>query len=175
MRLYGLAAEFDNPTALVEAARAAHAAGYRRVEAYSPFPVEGLAEALGHHRTSLPLVVLVGGILGCVGGYGLQYWVATIENPWNVGGRPLHSWPMFVPVTFELTILIASLTAVLAMLALNGLPRPHHPLFNVDRFALATRDRFFLAIEAIDPGFDAVATRDFLNGLQPRHVLEVPL
>ena len=172
--LYGLLAEFDTPTALVEAVRAVRGDGYRRMEAYTPFPVESVAEELGYHRTAMPLIVLIGGIIGCVGGYFLQYWVAAIAYPINVGGRPFHSAPSFIPVTFELTILIAALFAVFGMLGINGLPRPHHPLFNVPNFALATRDRFFLLIEARDARFDRAATREFLLRLHPRDVMEVP-
>jgi hypothetical protein len=171
--IYGLLAEFADANALVEAARQARDKGYRRMDAYSPFPVEDLAEALGVHKTRLPLLVLIGGILGGLTGYGMQYYSAVISYPLNVGGRPLHSWPAFVPVTFELTILGAALFAVLGMLALNGLPMPYHPLFNVDSFALATRDRFFLAIEATDPLFDRVGTGDFLRTLGAREVTEV--
>jgi hypothetical protein len=173
-RLYGLVAEFDDPTALVGAARKAREGGYRRLDAYSPFPVEELTEALGMRHTKLPLLILLGGIVGCLGGYYMQYYAAVISYPINVGGRPLHNWPMFIPVTFELTILLAALTAVLGMLALNGLPMPYHPLFNVPRFALASRDRFFLCIQAIDPNFDESTTKQFLTELQPVSVEEVP-
>ncbi|TMB74386.1 MAG: DUF3341 domain-containing protein, partial [Deltaproteobacteria bacterium] len=134
-------AEFDNPEALVAAAHRAFAEGFRKMDAYSPFPVEGLAEALGFHRTRVPLIVLSGGILGCLGGFFLQYWLAVIDYPINVGGRPLNSWPSFIPVTFELTILIAALSAFFGVLALNGLPMPYHPVFNVERFELASRNR----------------------------------
>lgn len=171
--IYGLLAEFENATALVEATRQAYEKGYRRMDAYSPFPVEGLAEALGFPKTRLPLLVLIGGILGGLGGYALQYYSSVISYPINVGGRPMHSWPAFIPVTFELTILIAALFAVLGMLALNGLPMPYHPVFNVPRFALATRDRFFLCIEATDPLFQVEETKGFLDSLQPREVTEV--
>jgi len=173
--LYGLLAEFDNPTALVEAVRAVRGEGYRKIEAYTPFPVESVGEELGYDRTVMPLIVLIGGILGCVGGYFLQYWVATIAYPINVGGRPFNSVPAFIPVTFELTILIAALFAVFGMLGLNGLPRPHHPLFNVPNFALATRDKFFLLIEARDARFDRAATRELLERLHPREIAEVPV
>jgi len=164
--LYGLMAEFKEPAALVEAARQAREAGYHRLDGYSPFPIEELAEALGLHHSRLPLLVLGGGIAGAVGGYGLQYWASVIEYPLNVGGRPYHSWPAFIPPTFETTILVAALTAVLGMLALNGLPEPYHPVFNVPSFALASKDHFFLCIEAADPRFDPEETRRFLEGLE---------
>src|SRR2546427_1797832 len=173
LSLYGLVAEFATPAALREATRCARRAGYRSLEAYTPFPVEGLAEALDFHRTSLPLVVLLGGLVGGLGAYFFQYWVNVRHYPLNVGGRPLHSWPAFIPVTFEMTILIAALAAVLGMLALNGLPMPYHPLFNVPRFALATRDRFFLCIEARDPKFDRTETRRFLESVGAYEVVEV--
>jgi hypothetical protein len=172
--IYGLMAEFESPTDLVAACRRAYQEGYRKMDAYTPFPVEELNEALGHRHTRLPLVVLVGGILGGLTGYGLQYWVSAVAYPLNVGGRPLHSWPSFIPVTFELTVLFAAGFAVLGMLALNGLPMPHHPVFNVPRFALASRDRFFLCIEARDAKFDRAATRAFLETLRPRDIAEVP-
>lgn len=173
--IYGLMAEFAEPAALVEAARRTHAEGYRRVEGYSPFAIEELHHALGFRETRLPLVVLIGGLIGGLGGYGLQYWVSVVAYPLNVGGRPLHSWPAFVPVTFECTILAAALAAVLGMLALNGLPMPFHPVFNVPRFALATRNRFFLCIEAVDPKFDIGQTRAFLHTLNATEVSVVDL
>jgi hypothetical protein len=171
--LYGLMAEFDNPTALVAAANAARLAGYRRMDAYSPIPIEELHEALGFHRTKLPLIVLMGGLAGLTLGYGLEYWASAIEYPMNVGGRPYHSWPSFIPVAFETTILGAALSAVFGMLALNGLPMPYHPVFNAPRFALASRNRFFLCIEARDPKFERDGTQRFLEGLEPRGVSEV--
>ena len=167
---YGLMAEFDNSAALVAAARRAHEEGYRKMDAYSPVPIEELHDALHMHDERLPKIVLAGGILGGVAGYTLQYWVATSAYPLNIGGRPLHSWPMFIPVTFETTILAAALSAVLGMLALNGLPQPFHPVFNVPRFALASRNRFFLCIEARDPKFDLDNTRRFLESLGAREV-----
>jgi len=172
--LYGLLAEFESPERLREAAAAAHQAGYRRIDAFTPVPIEGLSEALGQIPTRLPLVTFLGGLIGGISGYALEYYAAVIAYPVNVGGRPLHSWPAFIPVTFEMTVLGAALSAVLGMLALNGLPRPHHPLFNVPQFLLASRDRFFLCIEARDPAFQFDATRQFLEGLHPRSVLEVP-
>ncbi|MGH7202132.1 MAG: DUF3341 domain-containing protein [Planctomycetaceae bacterium] len=172
--LYGLLAEFDDPDRLLLAARRARAEGYQRVDAYSPFPMEELADAIGFHRTRMPLVVLIGGIVGTVGGYALQYWVSVIEYPLNIGGRALHSWPAFIPVTFECAVLAASLFAVLGMLALNGLPRPHHPLFQVPQFDRATVDRFFLCIPAADAKFHPATTRQFLEDLQPIEVIDVP-
>jgi len=172
--IHGLLAEFPDPDALSAAASAAHAAGYRRMDAFTPIPVEGLSEALGIKHTRLPLVTLLGGLFGAAAGYALQYYVSVVAYPLNIGGRPLHSWPAFIPVVFETTVLGAALTAVLGMLAASGLPRPHHPLFNVPEFKLASRDRFFLCIEARDPAFDAIATRDFLERLSPKQVWEVP-
>ncbi|HXF06897.1 MAG TPA: DUF3341 domain-containing protein [Blastocatellia bacterium] len=171
--IYGLMAEFDTPDDILRAARAAFEAGYRKMDAYSPFPVEGLADALGFRHTRLPLVVLIGGVIGGLGGFLLQYYVSVIAYPVNVGGRPLNSWPAFIPVTFEMTILVAALFAVLGMLAMNGLPMPYHPVFNVPRFRLATRNQFFLCIEARDPLFDRDRTWAFLESLNPRGVYEV--
>ncbi|HET8562559.1 MAG TPA: DUF3341 domain-containing protein [Candidatus Binatia bacterium] len=171
--IYGLMAEFENPQDLVAAARQARAAGYRKMDAYTPFPVEGLAEALELGSTKVPLIVLIGGLLGAILGYSMQYFLMAVDYPVNVGGRPFHSWPAFIPVTFEMTVLVAGLSAVLGMLALNGLPRPYHPVFNVQRFALASRDRFFLCIEATDPQFDREETRRFLDRMAPRVVSEV--
>jgi hypothetical protein len=171
--VYGLMAEFDTPDMLLEAAQRAYGAGYRRMDAYSPFPVDGLAEAVGFHRTRLPLIVLIGGILGGIGGFFLQYWISVIDYPLIVGGKPYNSWPAFIPVTFETAVLAAALSAVLGMLALNGLPMPYHPVFNVEHFALASRDRFFLCIEASDPKFEARATMEFLQNLHAKGIHEV--
>jgi hypothetical protein len=171
--IYGLLAEFADPNALLSATRQAYDKGYRRMDAYSPFPIEELSEALGFRKTRLPLIVLIGGLLGCATGFGMQYYSAVISYPLNVGGRPFNSWPSFIPVTFELTVLGAALFAVLGMLALNGLPMPYHPVFNVPKFALATRDRFFLCIEATDLAFDRIETANFLRGLAARAVTEV--
>ena len=172
-RLYGILAEFSDPNDLVAAAKRAHEAGYRQMDAYTPYPIEELAEVMGIHHSALPLLVLIGGILGLVGGLSLQYWTSAVNYPLNVGGRPFFSWPAFIPVTFETTVLLAALTAVFGMLAINGLPMPYHPVFNEPRFALASRDRFFLCIEATDPKFDADDTARFLQRLQPRAISEV--
>ena len=168
--VYGLMAEFDDPTTLVAATDRAHHQGYRRMDAYSPFPIEELHDAIGSPPSRLPLIVLIGGLLGCIGGYVLQYWVSMVAYPVNVGGKPFHSWPAFIPVTFECTILAAALAAVLA---LNGLPMPYHAVFNVPRFALASRNRFFLVIEAADTKFELEETRRFLETLGPREVSTV--
>ncbi len=171
--IWGLLAEFDNPTTLVAAAARVRDAGYKRIDGHTPFPIEELPEALGVKPTILPLLVLCGALVGCVGGYFMQYYASNVAYPLNVGGRPMHSWPMFVPITFELTVLLGGLTAVIGMLALNGLPMPYHPLFNVPRFALATRDRFFLVIEARDRRFDRQGTARFLREIGAREVFEV--
>jgi hypothetical protein len=173
IQIYGLMAEFETPESLLNATRRAFEAGFRRMDAYSPFPVEGLAEALGFHGTRVPLIVLIGGLIGCIGGFFLQYWVHVIDYPLIIGGRPLNSWPSFVPVTFELTILIAALSAFFGLLALNGLPMPYHPVFNVEQFQLASRNRFFLCIQADDPNFNPVETRRFLDGVAAQAVYEV--
>lgn len=170
---YGLLAEFEDPNDLVAAARSAREAGYTKLDAYTPFPVEELSEALGHKRSRVPLVVLLGGLLGGLGGLALQYWSAVIHYPMIVGGRPFVSWPAWIVVTFECTILSASLSGVLGMILLNRLPEPYHPVFNVERFGLASQDRYFLCIEAADPRFDRRATEDFLRGLNPNEVTEV--
>jgi hypothetical protein len=172
-RYHGLMAEFDSPTAIVAATRRAYEEGYRQMDAYTPFPVEGLAEEMRFRHTWVPLIALLGGLAGCLGGYFLQYWIAGRYWPLNIGGRPLNSWPAFIPVTFELTVLCAALSALVGMLALNGLPKPYHPVFNIPRFALASQDRFFLCIEAGDPRFDRARTRDFLESLSPREVSDV--
>jgi ActD protein len=171
--LYGIMAEFDNPTALVVAIHKARAAGYRSMDAYSPFPIEEVSEALHIHDRLLPALVLVGGILGCVGGFALATWTSAIDYPINVGGRPFFSWPSFLPVTFECTVLVAALATVLGLLGLNGLPMPYHPVFNVPQFALATREKFFLCIESADQQFHREETRRFLESLEPLSVAEV--
>jgi hypothetical protein len=166
-------AEFSDPQEVVAAARKVHEAGYRKVDAFSPYPMEALSEALDLPHSRLPLLVLLGGVAGLGAGYGLEYWASVIEYPMNIGGKPFHSWPAFIPPAFETTILFAALTAVLGMLALNGLPEPYHPVFNVPTFALATKDRFFICIEASDPRFDPDRTWSFLLSLEPRVVSEV--
>ena len=171
--LYGLMAEFDDPNALTEAAKRSYAAGYRKMDAYSPFPIEPVWEALGVHDRPVSFFVLCGGIVGMISGFALCYWVSTIAYPLNIGGRPYNSWPSFIPVTFELTILFASFAAVLSMIALNGLPLPYHPTFNVPSFLRASQDKFFLAIEATDPKFDRTKTFEFLKSLGPREINEV--
>lgn len=171
--LHGLMAEFETPTALVAATERARLAGYRNMDAYSPIPIEELNEALGLRRTRLPMLVLAGGIIGGLSGYALQYWTQTTAYPLNIGGRPYHSWPHFIPVTFETTVLGAALCTFVGMWVLNKLPMPYHPVFNVPAFARASRDRFFLCIEATDPRFDRQATARFLESLHPVGVSEV--
>jgi hypothetical protein len=171
--LHGLMAEFETPTALVEAATKARLAGYRKMDAYSPIPIEALDEALDLKRTRLPMLVFIGGLIGCCAGFGLEYWASAIEYPMNIGGRPFNSWPQFIPVTFETTVMGAALTTFFGMWALNGLPKPYHPVFNVPAFARASTDRFFLCIEAEDLKFDREGTRQFLEGLHPVGVSEV--
>ena len=172
--LYGLMAEFDTPEQLIHAAGKVRDAGYRRIDAYTPFPVEGLSHALGFRHNLVPTITLIGGLFGGLGGFFFQYWAAAVTYPMNIGGRPLNSWPAFIPVTFELTVLGAALAAVFGMLALNRLPQPHHPVFNVQRFTThATTDRFFLCIEARDAKFHLVETAHLLQSLHAHHVTEV--
>jgi hypothetical protein len=172
--LYGVMAAFATPAELLRAAHAVREAGYRRTDGFSPFPIEGLSEALGMRPTRLPWVVFGFGVLGALCGYGLQYYCAVVAYPLNVGGRPLHSWPAFIPVTFEMTVLFAAGAAVLGMLASNGLPMPYHPVFNVPAFSFASRDRFFLCIEARDRKFRRAEALEFLRALNPLEVSEVP-
>jgi hypothetical protein len=171
---YGLLAEFDSPTTLVKAAEATHAAGYVKIDAYSPLPIEGLAEAIGFQHDLVPLVTLIGAIIGGATGYLMQYWINTMAYPLNIGGKPFHSWPAFIVVTFEMTILFGGISAVFGMLALNGLPMPYHPVFNVSRFAMASKDRFFLIVFSSDKKYDDVKTREFLESLGPKTLTEVP-
>lgn len=173
-RCFGVLAEYGSGDDLLAAIEHAQTQGaYTRMEAYTPMPMHEVSHALGH-KNHLPKLVLAGGLTGMVVGFGLQYYAAVIHYPMNVGGRPLNSWPSFIPVTFELTILFASLTAVLGMLALNGLPRPHHPVFAVPSFELASRDRFFLLVPHYDPNFDADRALEILGAREPITVQEVP-
>jgi hypothetical protein len=171
--IYGVMGEFTEPRDLIHAVEQIREAGYRRVNAYSPFPVEGLSEALGLKRKEVPLITLIGGLTGGLSGFFFQVWVATTAYPQNIAGRPMHSWPAFIPVTFELTILGAALSAVFGMLALNKLPQPHHPVFNVHRFTHATSDRFFVCIEAKDPKFHLVDCARLLEQVHAHHITEV--
>lgn len=171
--LYGILAEFDTPTEMVDAARQIRDAGYTKTDAFSPFPLHEIDEALGIKRSILPYLVFGGAITGFLTGFFLQFYVHAIEYPLNVGGRPYVSLPTYIPPMFELTILFAGFAAVFGMLFLNGLPRPYHPLFNVPRFALATREKFFLVIEARDPKFDYEETKGFMQSLNPQEVFDV--
>jgi hypothetical protein len=172
-KLFGLLAEFDSATAIVQAARRTREAGYTKIDAYTPFPIHEIDDALKLRRTRLPWLVLCGGLLGMAGGFALQYWASTIAYPLNIGGRPLASWPAFIVPAYETTILLSALTAVGGMIALCGLPQPYHPVFNVPQFSNASADRFFLSIETADPKFDLPATRAFLEGLNPLGVNEI--
>jgi len=166
-------AEFDDPSLIVAAARRTYEAGYRRINAYSPYPIEELAEAIGFRRNLVPLATLVCGVLGAAGGFALQYWTSAIAYPLNVGGRPLLSLPAFIPVTFECTILLASFGAFIGNLLMNQLPQPYHPVFNVPSFARASQDRYFLCVKSDDPKFTETETRAFLAGLGAREVTNV--
>jgi hypothetical protein len=172
-RIYGVMAEFETAEQVLEATRRANRAGYTRMDAYTPYAVEGLAPALGMKHTRVPFVVLVAGLVGAASGYLMQYWSMAVDYPLDVGGRPLNSWPVFIPITFEMLVLIASLAAFFGMLFLNGLPCLHHPVFNMPGFVRATQDRFFLCIEADDPRFDREGTRQFLAALGPCTVTNV--
>ncbi len=171
--LYGILAEFDTPTEMVDAARKVRDAGYRKTDAFSPFPLHEIDAALGIKRSILPYIVFAGGLTGLITGLVLQIYTHAIDYPLNVGGRPYISIPSFVPPMYELTILFAGFAAVFGMLFLNGLPQPYHPLFNVPRFALASREKFFLVIEARDPKFDYEETRAFMQSLNPQEVFDV--
>lgn len=172
-KLYGMMAEFAEPEQLLRAARAAYNAGYRKMDAYSPYAVEGVSEAIGFHKTRVPLIVLLGGICGALTAYGMEWYSAVIDYPLNVGGRPLHSWPAFIPITFELTVLFAAIAGTLGMIFLNGLPRPYHPVFNAPEFKLASQTRFFLCIEAADHVFKADEVHEFFHSLGAEKVMEV--
>lgn len=171
--LYGVMAEFEGPNELVAAARKVYSLGYRRINGYSPYPIEELSEAIGFTHTRLPLIVFIGGLLGGLAGFFMQYYMEVIDYPLNVGGKPLNSWPAFIPITFEMTVLAAAFSAVLGMLVLNRLPQPYHPVFNVPNFAMATRDRFFLAVEANDPKFNHEEVVNLLKGLDALEVNDV--
>jgi hypothetical protein len=173
-KIYGMLAEFATPEAVVAAAREVHAQGYHCVEAYTPFPVTELNAALKHPKSRVPLVVLIGAIIGGSGAFFMCWYANVISYRWNVGGKPPNSWPAFIPITFELAVLCASLAAVLGMLALCGLPRPYHPLFNVEDFAAASRNRFFLCVETADPKYETAKVRQMLEQLSPLAVMEVP-
>ena len=171
--LYGVVAEFENPSDLVAAARRVYSLGYRRINGYSPYPIEELSEAIGFTHTSLPLIVFIGGLVGGIGGFLMQYYIEVIDYPINVGGKPYNSWPAFIPITFEMTVLVAAFSAVLGMLVLNKLPQPYQPVFNLPNFAMATRDRFFLAIEANDPKFHHAEVIELLKSLNALEVNDV--
>ncbi|MGH9438036.1 MAG: DUF3341 domain-containing protein [Terriglobia bacterium] len=173
--IYGVMAEFDNTVDLLEAAHHAREAGYKQMDAYSPFPVEGLSEAIGLQRTWVPLVTFIGGLIGCCGGFFLQYYPNAMGYPLDIGGKPFDSWPSFIPITFELTILCAGIFCVVGMIAMNRLPTPYHPVFNVPRFQLASQDRFFLCIQSKDPAFEIDKIRRFLEEQHPREVNVVPV
>lgn len=172
-QLYGLVAEFETAHDLLDATEKARKAGYTRMDAHSPLPIHGMEEAIGQSYTRLPIFVFIGGLTGCLFGFFLQYWTAVIDYPIAIGGKGLNSWPAFIPVTFECTILFSAVTAVLGMIIMNGLPRPSHPVFETPNFERASQDRFFLAIEAEDPKFERASTRQFLEELKPNAVSEV--
>jgi len=172
-RLYGVMAEFEGPNELVHAARRTYEEGYRRINGYSPYPIEELSEAIGFTRSALPLIVFIGGLIGGLGGFFMQYWIEVIDYPINVGGKPFNSWPAFIPITFECTVLVAAFSAVLGMLFLNKLPQPYHPVFNAPNFAMATRDRFFLVVEANDPEYNHDAVVRWLQSLNATEVIDV--
>lgn len=171
--IYGLMAEFDDPGGLVKAAKSTYAAGYRKIDTFSPYPIEEAWEAIGQHDRRLSLIVLAGGLTGLLSGLALQEWVSAFAYPINIAGKPLNSWPQFIPVMFELTILFAALSGVIGMIVLNGLPMPYHPVFNVARFERASRDKFFLLVESADPKFEREQTREFLEGLNATEVSDV--
>lgn len=170
---FGLVAEFDTPEKLISAAEKARLAGFKKLDAYSPFPIHGLSDAIGFRDVKVPYLVFAGGLVGAFVGYGLQFYAHVLDYPMNVGGKPLVSIPSMIPITFEMTILVAGLTAFFSMIALNGLPKPYHSIFNTPGFNRASQDRFFLAIESGDPQFDSDKTRQFLAEMAPLSVHEV--
>lgn len=172
--VYGAMAEFDTPEELIEACERAYAEGFRRMDAYAPMPVAGLAEAIGYRKNKVALCVLIAGIFGACGGFGLLEWITGVAYPHNVGGRPFNSWPMYIPITFECMVLLAGLTALISMLAMNGLPQPYHPVFNIPQFSRASIDRFFLCIESTDPKFRVEEVTEFLRGVGAKEVNVVP-
>ncbi len=172
--IHGAMAEFTTPEDLIAACKRAYARGYRKMDAYAPMPVDGLAEAIGYRRNNVALCVLIGGLCGVTGGFALLEWIAGVAYPHNVGGRPLNSWPSFIPITFECMILLAALTGFVSMLAMNGLPQPYHPVFNVPVFDRASVDRFFLCIESSDPKFRTEETLQFLRDVGASGVNVVP-
>ena len=172
--LYGVIAEFNDAQSLIEAGNAAREHGYTQLDAFSPFPIHGMSEAIGFHKSRLSLVVLIAAIIGGLSGFFMCWYANVIQYPWNIGGRPLNSWPAWIPITFECTILFGAFGAVFGMLALNGLPMPYHPVFNLRRFDQASRDKFFLVIQARDPKFNLDEVRDFLDTLRPREIVDVP-
>jgi hypothetical protein len=172
-KLYGLIAEFDDPDELVNAASKTYEAGYRNFDAYSPFPIHGLAESMGMKKTPIPLITLLGGIAGAFAGFSMQYFASVIHYPVDVGGTPFMSWPAFIPITFELTILFGAFAAFGSMLVLNGLPQHYHPVFSAKRFERASSDGFFLCIEVTDDQYDDDKTRQFLETFHPVEVSEV--
>lgn len=171
--IYGLLAEFDTPKGMVHAAERAHSEGYRLMDCYSPYPIDEAADAIGFKKNRVSLCTLIGGILGGSGGYSLMYWISVIDYPINIGGRPFHSWPAFIPVLFECTVLGSALATLVGMLALNGLPLPYHPVFNAPNFSRASKDKFFLCIEAKDPKFSLTESRTFLESLHATSIVEV--
>jgi hypothetical protein len=172
--IHGAMAEFDTPEELIAACEKAYAEGFRKMDAYAPLPVEGLAEAIGFKRNKVAFCVLIAGICGVIGGFSLLEWITVIAYPHNVGGRPLNSWPAYIPITFECMILLSALTAMISMFAMNGLPKPYHPVFNIPEFERASVDKFFLCIESKDPKFSPDHTLDFLRGLGGKEVTLVP-
>lgn len=173
--IYGVMAEFETSKDVLEAARRARDAGYREIDAYSPFAVEGLSEAIGFPRTLLPVITLIGGLIGCSGGFFLQYFPNVLGFPLDIGGKPFDSWPSFIPITFELTILFAGIFSVVGLIWLNKLPTPYHPVFNVPRFERASQDRFFLCIKSKDPRFELESVKRFFEELDPYEVNVVPV